>query len=236
MPKVLVWDIESTSLNATFGTILCIGYKWLDSPEVTVRTILEKKNKNFLDDGYLVAEFAKVFDEADYHITWYGDRFDLPMVRSKLIKYGQPPLSPKPSLDLWRPARKFFKFHSNRLAVWEQLLATPDSKTPIDFDSWLRAAHGDKEAIAEVVDHCEKDVLVLEEVYLKMRPWLDNEPVRALFTEDEGDACTTCGSLNVVKRGFHTATTRVYQRYQCKACGHWFRGTKSVYGVQFRSM
>lgn len=226
-PKVLIWDIESTSLNATFGTVLCIGWKWLGEDKVYVSSILDRnKRRDMLDDKHVVEDFVKAFNECDYHITWYGDRFDLPMIRSKMIKHGMRPIAPKPSLDLWRTARRYFKSHSNRLNVWEQILATPDQKTPLDFDAWLKAAHGDKDSVAKVIEHCEKDVLVLEEVFLKLRPWLDNEPSASLFTGKK-DNCPSCNSESVQKRGFKVAMTRTYQQYQCNDCGKWFRSTRA---------
>lgn len=229
-PRILHWDIESTALNATFGTILCIGWKWHADPAVTVATILDGKGKkDMLDDRTVVSRFAAAFNECDYHCTWFGDRFDLPMVRSKLIKHGMQPLAPKPSLDLWRTTRRLFKAHSNRLAVWQQFLGLPHEKTPLDFDHWLRAAQGSKPDLAYIVEHCEADVRVLEDVFNRFRPWLDNEPVRGLFTgaADEG-SCPSCGSTNVRRKGYKVAATRTYQQYHCLACGHWFRGVRAV--------
>lgn len=225
-PRIMHFDIESTNLSATFGTILCIGYKWHGEKRVYVPSILDAGRDN-LDDHALVAAFARAWDEADYAVSWYGERFDLPMIRTKLLRYGEPPLAPKPHIDLWKTARKMFKAHSNRLAVWQELLGAEHSKTPIAFDAWLRAAQGDQRALREVKRHCELDVRVLEDVFTRMRPWLDNEPRRGLFT-GEHDGCPSCGSADVRRKGFKAAQTRVYQQWVCNACGHWFRSRKAV--------
>lgn len=226
-PRILIWDIESTGLNATFGTILCIGWKWYGKPKVYVPSIVDEANGNLLDDKGLVKQFIEAFEDCDYHVTWYGDRYDFPMICTKAIKHGLPPIRPKPSLDLWKAVRYRFKAHSNRLNVWEQLLDVENAKTPITFDAWLKAAHGDKRALAEVKHHCKKDVLVLEEVFEKLRPWLDNEPSRGLFTGDH-QGCPTCGSHHITKQGFKVARTRKYQQLKCQDCGHWFREAKSL--------
>lgn len=228
-PRVLIWDIESTNLNASFGTILCIGYKWLHNKSVFVPTIMDKGNKNMLDDKALVTKFATAFGMCDYHVTWYGDRFDLPMVKAKMIKHGLPPLPPKPSVDLWKTARYGFKIHNNRLMSWQEFLGVEHSKTAIKFDDWLQAATGDKEALAEVVDHCTKDVLVLEDVFLKFQPWITNLPNRGLVN-DRADkfACQSCGSSHVTKQGIRHALTRKYQQYQCQDCGKWMRERMNI--------
>lgn len=225
-PKILFFDIESTGLNATFGTILCVGSKWHGEKKVAVPTILDKKG-SMLDDKALVLEFSKTWEQADYVVSWYGKRFDVPMLETKMLKHKLGPLAPKYHLDLWEAARKQFKLHSNRLAAFEQFLGTSDQKTNIDFDSWLRAAHGDKAAIEEVVDHCRKDVLVLEQVFDRLRPWLDKEPPRALFT-GEKDKCPSCGSAHIERRGFKVAATRLYQQLHCSDCGRWFRSVKAI--------
>lgn len=233
-PKILFFDIESTGLNATFGTILCIGHKWFKQKNVYVPTILDDA-KSMLDDKALVRDFADTWNEADYVVSWFGKRFDVPMIESKMLKHKLGPLAPKYHLDLWEAARKYFKLHSNRLAAFEQYLGTESSKTAIDFDSWLRAAHGDKKAIAEVVDHCRKDVMVLEEVFVRMRPWLEKEPPRALFTGEQ-DACPSCGGKHIEKRGYKVAATRMYKQLHCLDCGKWFRSAKAIAKSDYRGM
>lgn len=227
-PRILLWDIESTALNATFGTVLCVGWKWFNDPAVEVVSILDsKKKENMLDDRHVVERFSRAFNECDYHVTWYGDRFDLPMVRSKILKHNLPPLAPKPSIDLWKTSRRYFKAHSNRLQVWQQFLGLPHQKTPLDFDCWLKAALGDKAALTYIIEHCEADVRVLEDVFRRFRPYLENEPVRGLITGDYC-GCPSCGSNNVKREGFKTAATRIYQQWSCKACGRWYRDTRAL--------
>src|SRR5262245_60717008 len=121
-PKILFFDIESTGLNATFGTILCIGYKWWGQPKVHVPTILDYSKNNLLDDKGLVREFAKIYEQADFCCGHYASRFDVPMIQSKLLRYGLGPLPPVPLIDTWRVARDTFKFHNNRLATIQGFL------------------------------------------------------------------------------------------------------------------
>ena len=135
--------------------MLCSGYKWFGHPRVYIPTILdhqkEGESTDMLDDHGLVKAFAKEFNSADYHVTWYGDRFDLPFIRTKLLKYGEPPLMNVPSIDLWWTARKKFKLHNNRPASWQEYLETDHNKTPIHFGDWRRAAFGNKAALERIV-------------------------------------------------------------------------------------
>lgn len=227
-PRILFFDIESTNLNATFGTILCIGYKWLGNPKVHVPTILQYSKNNFLDDKGLVQSFSEVYNSADYSCGHYAQRFDVPMIQSKLIKYGLPPLAPVPLIDTWRVVRDNLKLHSNRLATIQEFLGCKHAKTGINFDDWLQAAHGNKKALKEVVEHCRLDVLVLEEVFLKLRPLMKNEPARRLFTDTPNGSCISCGSNKIQARGYQVAKTRKFQRFQCQSCGKWQRQNKAA--------
>ena len=232
-PKILFFDIESTALNATFGTILCIGYKFLGDPKVHVPTIMDYAKKGMRDDRGLVERFAKIYDWADYSVGHYSSRFDLPMIRTKLLKYGFPPLAPKPHLDTWWIARRELKLHSNRLAVLQDFLGCKASKTPLKPDDWLSAALGDKKALKYIVEHCKFDVLVLEEVFLKLRPLAKEEPARGLFLEDiDPMTCASCGSNRVTRQGYRVAKTRKYQQFQCQDCGKWQRTGKAAAMVQ----
>ena len=217
-PKILLWDIESTGLKASFGTILCIGYKWLDQKTVHVPTILDYSTRtSMMDDGGLVKDFVDVFNSADMHVTWYGERFDLPMLRSKLLMHGMHPPAPVRHLDLWKTARYKFNMHSNRLVTWQQILKSKHEKTDISFDDWLHAAHGNKKALNVVKHHCKMDVLVLEDIFLKLRPWLSQEPNRGLLDfAARGITCQSCGSNHVTKQGRRLAKTRSYQQWKCK--------------------
>ncbi len=226
-PKILMFDIESTNLNAPFGTILCIGYKFLGDPKVHIPTIIDHSKNGMLDDKGLVERFSKVWDWADYCCGHYAQRFDLPMIQSKLLKHKLPPLAPKVLIDTWRIARDNLKMHSNRLGAIAEYLGCKSEKTPITFDDWLRAAHGDKKSLKYIVEHCRLDVLVLEEVFLKLRPLIKKEPARQLFTDETADVCVTCGGTHLTRRGFNVTKTRKYQQLQCQDCGKWMRATHS---------
>lgn len=225
-PRILFFDIESTGLNATFGTILCIGWKFLGESKVYCPTILDHSKDNLLDDKGLVRQFSEVYETADYAVGHYASRFDVPMIQSKLLKYKLSPLPPVPLIDTWRVLRDNFKLHNNRLATAQGFLNLPHSKTPLDFDAWLQASHGHKPSLRKIVEHCRLDVLVLEEAFIRLRPWIRNEPSRSLFDPSNG-TCVSCGSDKLQRRGFLTARTRRYQRYQCTACGRWQRENKA---------
>jgi hypothetical protein len=67
-----------------------------------------------------------------------------------------------------------------------------------------------------------QDVLLLEQVYIKLRAWATNHPDLNLYSHAE--ACPTCQSLRVQRRGFSYAKTQIRQRWHCQDCGSWYSG------------
>jgi uncharacterized protein YprB with RNaseH-like and TPR domain len=220
-PNILIWDCETTNLSASFGTLLAIAYKWHGKPRVYVPTILDYSPKGMLDDGPLVRDFLEVYCRADYTVAHYGSRFDLPYLQTKCLKHGLGPAPNIPLIDTWRVARDNFKLHSNRLAAWLEYLDCQHEKRAMRTDDWLHAAHGCPKAMKAVKERAKYDVLALEEVFDRMRPWIKNEPNRRLFT-DRGD-CISCGGGPLYHRGYSVTRGRKYRRLQCQSCGKWQR-------------
>src|SRR3990172_6824087 len=75
-PRILHWDIETDGINA--DRILCIGYKFFNKPPMVLRAE-DYDRVGLWDDKGLLEAFGSVFAEADYHVTWYGSRFDQPV-------------------------------------------------------------------------------------------------------------------------------------------------------------
>lgn len=230
-PRIIAWDIECTNLNADFGYILSASWMDLNGPREP-KIVRIDGYKGFktdrTNDKQLVRELAATLSEADIWVTWYGDRFDIPYVNTRLLWHELDLLPPIPSVDGWKAARNHLKLSSNRLANISEYLDV-SRKTPVVGWEWVRAGAGHQEALDYVVDHNIKDVIVLGEVYDRIRPVIRNHPnVNLIEHSTTGkptrSPCPVCSSDRVHSRGYHVAKTRRSVRYQCQACGSWFRG------------
>ena len=68
-----------------------------------------------------------------------------------------------------------------------------------------------------------RDVETLEEVYMKIRPWIHNHPNLGLYTESTRAVCSNCGSNNISKTDkFYYTFTGKYELYRCE-CGAYIR-------------
>lgn len=227
-PKILLFDLETTDLRADWGVILCTGYKWLGHGKPQVISLPDYKQHfahDCTDDSLLVRDFREIMVLADMFITWYGERFDVPMVNSKLVKHGLQPLPPITHFDGWKTAKYRMNLSSNRLANVSSFLGL-EEKTPVKGEVWKRAVAGYPDAIKYVEEHCLQDIVVLEQAYERLRPFAPTH-LNLNLVQGTKSNCPRCGSNSLQRRGTQVAQARSYQRFQCTKCGSWCRSRKS---------
>ncbi len=232
MANILSWDLECSSLNADFGLILTMGYKTVGKGKPVVLNILDYRDKTgdlIKAEKKLLQAISEVLLDSDCWLTHFGTWYDIPFVNSRLIYHNLPILPPThPHVDTWKISKKHLKLRNNRLITISEFLGTEDEKDAIRPEAWIRALGGNKEAMGVIVEHNRRDVLVLEEVYNRIKPLLGDHPSVAIMDGREG--CKNCGENRLQKRGFHVTASRKYQRYQCQSCGAWSRDTKAMKG------
>lgn len=227
MSKILVWDIETAmSLKADIGWVLCIGYKWLGEKEAHVIRIDDTPEfkKDRTNDKAVLKKFFEQLTKADMWVTWNGKRFDTRFLNGRHLLQGLPPLPNTHHWDGLLVSREAFAFTSNRLANIQEQVGCEDTKSALSKRMWQLAIAGDKKALDYVADHCKRDVLVTESVYLKLRSVGTKSPNQCILTENP-DACPRCGTAGkLIKNGTRAAAKKRHTRYQCTACGGWSHG------------
>jgi uncharacterized protein YprB with RNaseH-like and TPR domain len=228
--RLRAFDIEASSLTADFGIILTFGSKLVGTGKVEVLRIddyfdagrdLVKAEKRMLKD------ISKRMLDSDCWLGHYACYFDVPFINSRLLYHGLPVLPANFALiDTWRISRNRLKLRSNRLHTVQEFLRLEESKNAILPEQWIKALGGHKPSLAYIVEHNRRDVAVLEEAYMKLRPLVLDHPNKG-FIDGRG-GCGVCGEHKLQNRGFHITRTRKYQRRQCTACGSWSKDPKPV--------
>lgn len=231
---ILAFDIEASNLSADFGIVLCCGFKYVGKGKPTVVGVLDFMKPS--DGGDLIKAEKRLLVamserllEADVWLSHFGKdgRFDLNFINSRLLYHNLPVLPVKhPQIDTWKISRDHLKLRNNRLVTISEFLRTGDSKNAIKPEHWLRALGGHKASMAYIQEHCRLDVLVLEEVYLRLRSLDNQHPNKNLLSGKEN--CPTCGSAHLQSRGFRLTRTRKFPRYQCQECGSWSSGSRPL--------
>lgn len=227
-PRILIWDLECTGLKADFGTTLVTGYKWLGEKKVYTPCISDYTTfKNDPTDDYgLIRDFIDVFNQADMTVTYFGTGFDKKWFQAKVMEHDLGVLPNTPMADLFYTVKANMALSRKSLQNVGYYLNLATEKTPVEGKIWRRASAGHAPSIKYIKDHCHADVQVLEELYLRLRPWIRQHP-RLVSNEH----CFNCGSEHLQNRGrAMTVYTGPRRRLQCQDCGAW----KTVAEKKFR--
>jgi hypothetical protein len=236
--KIAFLDIETTpNLSWTWGKwdqnviefeqewfILSYAYKWLGEEKIYCQGLIDfhgyEDQKTY--DGFLMQGLWQVFDEADIIVAHNGDNFDVKKSNARFVVHDQPPPSTYKTIDTLKVVKKNFRFDSNKLEDVCIALGIGSKLPHTGFALWKGCMAGDPEAWELMKAYNSHDVELVEQLYLKIRPWIKNHPNLTAYTQVDG--CTNCGSENVQKRGVAYARTRTYQRWHCKDCRTWYQG------------
>jgi predicted RNA-binding Zn-ribbon protein involved in translation (DUF1610 family) len=166
-----------------------------------------------------------LLNEADIVVTYNGKKFDVPTLNKEFLESGLGPPSPYKQVDLYRVARREFRFASNKMDHLAKQLGIRTKVRHGGFRLWVQCMEGDPKAWTKMERYNKRDVLILDKLYDRMLPWIKGHPNVTIY-KDEGDtvhSCPTCGSRKVHKRGTYVARSLRYRRYHCTSCGKWSR-------------
>lgn len=222
-----VWDIWHTDvgLNQIERDWYIISYaaRWLGCNGIIQHD--QECRRNLENDKELMKSLWKLLDRAEVVVAHNGDSFDIPRIRSRMLIHGMKPPSPFKTVDTLKVARKLFGFTSNKLEHIAAKLGVPKSKHKKfpGFEMWKACLMRNSRAWTEMRRYNKRDVVVLEKVYIAMRPWMEGHPNVGMFVNEMHPVCPKCGE-HVQKRGFSMTNTGTYQRYQCVSCKGFSRG------------
>lgn len=216
-----LWD-QNVGINQIMasGYVMCYAAKWYGSDEIIFDSIFKSSSKKMLKGIY------KLMDEADAIVHFNGTKFDIPTLNKEFVLAGFNPPSPAKQIDLLRTVRQQFKFPSNKLDYVAQALGYEGKTNHKGHGLWVGCMNGSAEDWAIMEEYNINDVVILENVYTRIKPWIKNHANHGLYV-DGGLICPNCGSNHYHKRGFAYTHAGKYQRFQCIGCGNWFRAKKA---------
>jgi hypothetical protein len=136
-------------------------------------------------------------------------------------------------IDTLVQSRKEMAFSSHRL---EDLAYTLNNRHKIktEFDLWRRCAGNTSlddqmDALNQMVKYNKQDILVLEDYYVELRPWIQSHPNLALYMETDKPVCGSCGSTNIKHEGkFYYTTVSKFKSFRCNDCGSQSRERQNI--------
>lgn len=243
MAKVLIYDTEtSPNLAYVWGKyqqdvisykaewhLLCFAYKWLGERNTAVLGLDDYPDYQIdqTNDKRLTEALHELFDEADVVIAHNGDSFDQKKVHARFIYHNMTPPSPYKQIDTKKVAKRYFNFNSNKLDDLGQHLGLGRKVSTGGFDLWKGCMSGDPKSWAKMKRYNKQDVVLLEKVYKRMLPWIQNHPSLALI-DGRPESCPKCGSTRIHSGGSRSYTkVASVQRFRCHDCGGWLQARKA---------
>lgn len=168
-------DIETTGLGADFGHILGACIKPSNSNKITTLRIDDYTGykRNLCDDKQLALDIVKEIQKFDVVVHYNGDNFDMPFIDTRLAIHGEVRSPLIHSIDLLPIVKRKLRLNSNRLDTVATALGLSNQKTKLQPMVWQRASHGSRADLDYIMEHCEADVLVLEEAFRKLKGYVD---------------------------------------------------------------
>jgi len=252
LPKILIFDVETSFYHFVgWGTykqfiqhyqitqhqyIISWAAKWLYDDNVQSDVVTPEESKN-RDDKRVLKSIHKLLDEADIVIGHNGERFDLRKLRWRFISQDMQPPSPFKVIDTLKVARKEFfapSYKQDFLTKYFKL----EGKLQTDFSLWVDCEAGVPEKLDEMVEYNRHDVMGLEELYLKIRPYIRNHPNLGVLMDD--DICPTCGSKHLKETSsVYLTSANKFPVYKCERCETpYIRGKRNIndHKTQMRSV
>ncbi len=201
---------------------VCVGHKWYDETRVGFTAAWDNP-----DDPYHCAREAwKLYDEADWVVTFNGRRADNRWLQQDWATLGLPRPTPWKDIDLFLVARRSFAFESKSLRHLCDRLDIPNKDGHYDVETARAAVAGDEQARKRLKRYNLQDVRVTEAAFVRLRPWLTGINW-GLFAGHGSRVCPTCGANRMTRqRGTHTAITGRYEVWRCDECGSLARESK----------
>ena len=222
-----VWGLwnNNVSLNQLMESteMLCFAAKWLGAESTTFSSSHQDGREGMVRYAW------HLLDQADVVMHYNGKSFDVPHLNREFIEAGLAPPSPFKQVDLLLAVRKNFRFPSNKLQYVSTKLGLAGKAGHEGHDLWVKCMAGDAAAWKRMEAYNRQDVILLEQLYQKLLPWVPTLPNRHLYGDTGCPACGAEGSL--VRNGYAYTGVSRYQQYRCSDCGTYFRPTKRIDGV-----
>jgi len=223
--RVWVWHLgkQRISHNSIFKKngkmenwfVMSWAAKWLFDPEVMsdVVTPTEAKNR---DDKRILDSIWMMLDKADIVIAHNGDRFDIRKLNARFIDNGIMPPSPFRTVDTLKVSRREFAFVSHKQDFLTKKFEL-EQKLSTEFSLWTDGMLGIPERLKEMEEYNRHDVMGLEGVYLKYRPYIKNHPNIGVLMDE--DVCPNCGSEHLDETdSVYFTTANKFPVFRCNNC------------------
>ena len=217
-------DITLAHLIKDF-CILSYSAKWLGDDKI-ISDVLTPKEAVSRNDKRILQGVWKLLEKSTVVVTHNGKRFDMRKLNARFWenKMGKP--SSYKVIDTLVEAKKVFGLTYNSVTAIAKLIGA-DKKLDTSFGLWAECDNGVAESLQYMREYNEQDVYTQEEIYVKMRGWIENHPDLRMYN-NLVDVCPACLGGNHEEIGLYYAKNKKYVEHRCADCGSVWHDSKAV--------
>jgi len=156
-------DIEATGLRGDYNSVLVVSIKPFGK-KATSFAVKQPGN-----DQRVVREAKEAMEALDCWVTYYGKGFDVPMLQTRLLKWGSSPIAKRHHIDMYYTLKSNLltaRRSQGHLLSW---LGTPEQKMTVGADVWNAIIEDVDGNMPTMIKRCESDVAGLEGLYVRTK-------------------------------------------------------------------
>ena len=206
--------------------IICICWKWEHEKRVHYLTWDEKQN-----DRTMLKEFVDIMESADEVIGHNSKKFDTKWVRGRCLFHRIPMIPQFIEIDTLTEFRKYFNLNCNKLDYLGNFLGHGSKVDYGGLDTYKKIIlKNNKSALKRMVDYCKNDVVLLQNIYEDIKPYIIATTHRGMAEGKSRLSCPECGSENYRKGCFRIRASGVkVKQVSCNDCGKFWTLPEKVY-------
>jgi DNA polymerase elongation subunit (family B) len=160
--KIAFFDIEAGGLRGDYNSVIVVSVK----PYGLKPTSFAIKQPG--NDQRVVREAKEYLETFDVYCGHYSKGFDIPMLNTRLLKWGMNPIEKRHHIDTFYALKNKILTGKalGHLAGWLEL---PEQKMSVGADQWVEIIRNTEKAIKGMTARCESDAAVTEELYKRIR-------------------------------------------------------------------
>lgn len=157
--KLVFFDIESTGQKGDYNSVLCVSVKPYKKKPITFVI------KQLGNDKGVVRQAKGELEKACCWVSYYGKGFDIPMLNTRLLKWGSDPVEKRLHVDLYFTLKANLLTGRRSQAHLLAWLGTNEQKMTVGADVWSSLAMSFDKNIETLIRRVESDVRGLEDMY-----------------------------------------------------------------------
>lgn len=238
LPTVgFVWGMYDQNLSMSQiikeGCLLSWAGKELNSSDATGEILTPKEAKK-RDTSRLTERLWNYMFDKEIIIGHNFREFDRRVINTAFLMNNKNQLKYK-VVDTLETARREMSFLSNKMAFINQKLGIRNKISNEGFALWAKCADGDSEALKTMLEYNIGDVYANEELYYRLRGFMNQHPNLSLYNTIVEEQCPVCGGVDLKVEGLYPPTAKSrYESVRCTNCGSLSRLNKNLISPEKR--